>query len=68
MATMKCKQCGTEKDVVRYGKGLKYEGVPIPQGPQCHGCIRAFKKDVDHFVSTADLPRSESAAGQEKKP
>ncbi len=51
MAEPKCKQCGTVENVVKYGRGLNYKGVPVPQGNHCHGCIRAFKKDVDRFLS-----------------
>ncbi len=53
---MKCKRCSTTTNVVKYGRGLKYKGVPVPTGAHCHDCIRAFKKTVDGFLSSATDP------------
>jgi hypothetical protein len=63
---MKCKQCGTRENVVRYGTGLTYKLGLIPSGPHCHDCIRAFKEYVDRFSGDAEAPPvAESATTEE---
>ncbi len=48
---MKCKGCGSKKDVVKYGKGLNYKGVGLPSGPRCHDCMRAIKKQINAAIA-----------------
>ena len=50
---MKCKRCGTKEDVVKYGRGLTYRGVPLLAGSFCHSCVIVYKEAIDMILPDA---------------